>query len=65
MFTETSMARTTTMRIPLRRSRTPADRRTADSRPVSSVCEAEINPNFSRDQLDRVDRGRTNRDTIA
>lgn len=25
----------------------------------------EINPNFSRDQLDRVDRERTNRDTIA
>lgn len=34
--------------------------------PEAEKCvRTEINPNFSRDQLDRVDRERTNRDTIA
>lgn len=44
--------------------RRPVNRRSALPRSGERV-RTEINPNFSCDQLDRVDWGRTNRDTIA
>lgn len=61
------------VRILLHCSRTLCDPRTTDSIfprcdecvRVRACARMKINPNFSRDQLDRVDRGRTNRDTIA
>ena len=55
------------VRTPLRRSQTPCDPRTTDFvfPQRDERVRMKINPNFSRDQLDRVDWGRTNRDMIA